>query len=269
MTFDEVDAMVSAITESPDRTSVTERAEREIEWCESVAEWKSRPGFESPHKFVRLWNRPSAVLYVSAPGTSSKPKRLIVCYAGVWRRMMVPAWVFLALFPAEPCYVLMMRPERARHAEGLPGITKDFASTIEWIRNLAKSLGVPIDVAIGSSGGALSAVFAGAILGARRRIAFGLPSLKSNGEDGAIPFNREYARKMDSGEGLTLVIGTDNAMDVAAGQDASTMFPAAEMIYVPNAGHNVIGPLAKRGELHELFFRVFGTSRRSWFSSSR
>lgn len=262
-TMDEVERIVALTTETP-RSVDSWRAARESEWRGNVDEWKKKPGFESPHHFVRLWNRPSASLYRSQSIGRSVPRCLIVCFTGGQQRMMVPTWIFLALLPPESTYVLFVRSDRAQFGKGLPGITLDFDSTVTWIATMAQSLGVRIDVVCGSSGGALPALIAGAMLGVPRRVLFGLPHL-SDPRDGLDALSENASpRHRDSGEGLVVVVGESEARDVAAATQVAENFPRARFIWVTDASHNVIEPLAQRGEFHTLFREVFRNRRWRW-----
>lgn len=265
ITVDEVDDVIAEMTTSFDSSPENELTEREREWCAQVEKWKSLPGFETPHHFVRLWNRPSASLYVSAQSTRKTPRRLMVCFTGGFRRMMMPTWMFLSLLPHEPVYVLMLRATRGNYNEGLPGISTDMTSTMTWVSHIAKKLRAKVDVVSGASAGANPALVTGAVLGARTRILFGLPHLRDSQVRAEYSTLSKHPNRRDVGRGLTLVVGADEGRDVATSVDASTVFPRVAVVTVPEAGHTVAYNLVERGEFHLRMRQLMGASRWRWF----
>jgi hypothetical protein len=228
---------------------------RETTWRDQFALWSTLRGFSYSHKFVRVWNRPSATLYKTTGFSMNTPKRLVVLFTGGLNRMMVPSWVFLAHLPRMPLYVLLVRGREPFYEEGLPGITEDFASTVDWIRQVAADGGMAIDTVMGCSAGALPALRAGYVLRANRRLVFGLPTLSRENLARFPITERENVVSdlgRDDGTGLTFFVGGLDARDVAVATEAGTLMPRAHVVTEPGAIHNVVEPLARRGELHRL-----------------
>lgn len=240
---------------------------REAEWRTQFAELSSVTGFSYSHDFVRVWNRPSATLFRSKGFSPRTPRRLVVLFTGGLNRMMVPSWVFLAHLPRRPAYVLMLRGGWEFYVAGLPGLSNDFSSTVEWIRDFAEAEGLTIDTVMGSSGGSLPASRAGHALGARRRLLFGLPRV-SDDEIARFPLTGDIGRSSepmrDRGRGLTLFAGGEHARDIETAAEARRRLPRAKVVVVNGADHNVVEPLARQGELHRLLKKHSGTRLNLW-----
>ena len=241
---------------------------RESEWRDQFTGWSTVKGFSYSHNFVRVWNRPSATLFRTTGFSAKTPRRLVVLFTGGMNRMMLPSWVFLAHLPQRPVYVLMLRGGWEFYVEGLRGLSKDFSSTVEWIRDLAMDMGLTIDTVMGSSAGSLPAYRAGHALGARRRLLFGLPRL-SDDEIARYPLinciGRASERVLDAGRGLTLFAGSEDARDLDSAAEARRRMPRARLEIVAGAGHNVVEPLARQGTFHQLLQKHSGT----WFRPGR
>jgi len=192
------------------------------------------------------------------------PRRLVVLFTGGMNRMMVPSWVFLAHLPRQPVYVLMLRGGWEFYLDGLRGLSNDFSSTVQWIRDFADDMGLTVDTVMGSSGGSLPAYRAGHALGARRRFLFALP-LISDDEIARYPLigniGRTSARAHDDGRGMTLFAGSEDARDLETAAEARRRMPRARLEIVAGAHHNVVEPLARQGTLHQLLQKHSG----SWF----
>jgi hypothetical protein len=243
--------------------SMTERADpqtnmwdsSETTWRDQFAVWSTLKGFSYSHEFVRVWNRPSATLYKTTGFNRKTPKKLVVLFTGGAHRMMLPSWIFLAHLPRMPLCVLLVRGREPFYEEGLPGITEDFPSTVDWIRQVAADRGLVVDTVMGCSAGALPALRAGYVLGANRRLVFGLPTLsRENLARFPITERKNVVSDLgrDDGTGLTLFVGGLDARDVAVAAEARTVMPRAHVVTEPGAIHTVVEPLARRGELHRL-----------------
>jgi len=235
---------------------------RETTWRDQFTQWSTVRGFSYSHKFVRVWNRPSATLYKTTGFKRKTPKNLVVLFTGGANRMMVPSWIFLGNFPRRPVYVLMVRSGWSFYVEGLRGLTDDFPTTVEWIRELADEMGLTVDTVMGSSGASLPALSAGHALGARRRLLFGLPQISADeiaryqcdDRDGA---TSRIAR--DEGRGVRLFAGSEDARDLETAAEACRRMPRAKVEIVVGARHNVVEPLARQGALHRLLQKHSGT----------
>ena len=228
---------------------------RESEWRAQFDEFSRAKGFSYAHNFVRVWNRTSATLFRTTGFDVKAPRRLLVLFTGGMNRMMVPSWVFLAHLPQRPVYVLMLRGGWEFYLDGLRGLSKDFSSTVQWVRDLADDMGLTVDTVMGSSGGSIPAYLAGHVLGARRRFLFALPVI-SDDEIARYPLTgnlkraSEHAR--DVGLGLTLFAGSENARDIETVAEARRRLPRARVEIVAGADHNVVEPLARHGRLNQL-----------------
>jgi hypothetical protein len=230
-------------------------AARESEWRNRFDEWSTVKGFSHRHKFVRVWNKPSATLYRTTGFSAAAPRRLVVLFTGGMNRMMVPSWIFLGHFPRRPAYVLMVRSGWTFYDNGLPGLTKDFPTTVDWIRGLADDMGLTVDTVMGSSAASYPALRAGFALGARRRLLFGLPQLTPEViKRYHLDTQREIStrRSVDRGRGLTLIAGGEDARDIETSTQARHEMPRLRVVIVDGSRHNVVEPLARGGKLHRL-----------------
>ncbi len=237
---------------------------READWRQQFTEWSTCKGFSHAHGFVRVWNRPSATLYRTTGFSGRAPTRLVVLFTGGVNRMMVPSWVFLAHLPRFPVYVLAVRSGWTFYREGLPGLTKDFSATVEWLRNCARENGLSIHAVMGSSGASLPALRAGHALGARRRVLFGLPHI-SDDDLAQYPLvdgdGTASNLEVDGGLGVTLIVGSEESRDIKTLAEARRRMPRAKAVVVAGAGHNVVAPLARDGKLYRLLRRGLGPWR--------
>jgi hypothetical protein len=234
---------------------------RESGWRKRFAKWSTDEGFSYAHRFVRVWNRPSATLYRTTGFKGAAPTRLVVLFTGRVERMMVPAWIFLAHLPRRPAYVLALRGGLTLYRQGLPGLTKDFPETVQWIRDRAADLGLTVHTVMGSSAGSLPSLRAGYALGARRRLVFGL-SRFSDAELAhySLADSDGYLSNLvgDEGRGLTLVAGSEEARDMETQVEALRRMPRAKAVIVDGAGHNVVVPLLEQRKLHRLLRKNSG-----------
>ena len=237
---------------------------READWRWQFAEWSTVTGFSHAHGFERVWNRPSATLYRTTGFSGKAPTRLVVLFTGGVNRMMVPAWIFLAHFPRQPFYVLAVRSGWTFYREGLPGLAKDFPTTVTWIRELAKDMGLAVDIVMGSSGASIPALRAGHALGARRRILFGLPRLSDEVLSDyplAVSGGPGSGVLHDDGRGLFLITGSEESRDLDAVAEARRTMPRVSAVIVSGAQHNVVEVLVRNGRLHRLLRTISG----GWF----
>lgn len=244
-------------------TSMAERANletnvwaaREADWMARFTEWSTAKGFSHRHKFVRVWNRPAATLYRTDGFGAKQPGRLVVLFTGGMNRMMAPSWIFLGHFPRRPAYVLMVRSGWTFYEEGLRGLTHDFPTTVDWIRQLANEMGLTIDTVMGSSAASYPALRAGYALGARRRLLFGLPRLSADEIDRYQLDARHTSLSRgarDTGRGLKLFAGSEDQRDIKTAIQVRREMPWSRVVIVDGAHHNVVELLASQGKLQRL-----------------
>lgn len=149
----------------------------------------------------------------------------------------------------------MVRSGWTFYDEGLPGLTDDFPTTVEWIRALADGMGLTVDTVMGSSAASYPALRAGFALGARRRLLFGLPRLTSEEIQryhlDARPTGL-FRGPRDKGRGLRLFAGSEDERDINTAIQVRREMPWSRMVIVDGARHNVVELLASQGKLQRL-----------------
>ena len=119
------------------------------------------------HEFHDGWN--ADVQFVRAPGGSST--RLLVCFSGAFGRMGMSITTFDRWLAHQPTHVLYLKDmSRAFYRDGVTSLGPGPESTVSFIRELTRLLGIEEVSVYGISMGGPAALDASLELGARRMV---------------------------------------------------------------------------------------------------
>jgi hypothetical protein len=239
------------VTSSP----IPEVVERQKNWLTSTTRMFDCATVDGVQSFRKYVLQENVVLYSEKKYKTKKT--LVVCFTGMARRMMVPLPVFLQLFDARYCDVLIVNyPKGIGYRWGIKGLGEDFVRSIVELGNRLPSEEYFRRVSIGVSGGGLPAVFCSMLLGFNAAISFGGGHPNDQRWRDALGFDgehlvRDVQKKSMNNPKISLVYGDQSEPDMLAAQALSKLVPS-RVIKVSGCGHNTFHPLLMSGKIGEL-----------------
>ncbi|CAH0252703.1 hypothetical protein [Roseomonas sp. CECT 9278] len=192
------------------------------------------------------------------------PRALVVAFAGVAKRMMLPLGPFLQGLPADRCDVLVLRdPDRLAFLAGLPGYAADLpalAARIATDLPMARYSGA---ACIGASSGGAAALAFGPLIGAG--VAVSLGGLHPRGmplRHAATPIDRYVFDALRAGTPkaatrLVCAHGEDFLRDCVRSRLLAMTVPGSEVLVVRGVAlHGVVAGLFQRNALARFLEEV-------------
>lgn len=267
MTPSEAYALVDHIFHAPTRTSAA--SDRPDLWSHAggwalALQDKLEAGPRNADRaMARYWRRRGALLFQRS---ASPARRLIVCFAGGARRLMMPVPVFLQHVCALDADVLILRGQRGSptYSNGIPGVSAGFPGVVRWLRDFALRRPVAEIACVGTSHGALPSIVAGMQLGATSVLAAGTFSTDAahlfEGTSACdlsdvVAVFRNYRLALPN---VHLVFGDASDRDAATATVIAGLIPGGSVTTVPGAQHGCLWPLVQRGEFTDLLDRTIG-----------
>lgn len=257
-------ALVQSASSAPvwrDRWS----AERQ-RWIAGLHHWFSCSGIAEPQAFRRRCIARGIVLYADGRIPVAE-KRLLVCFTGVARRLMIPMPVFLQHVDARSTDVLLLRyPKPEGYRSGMPGIAASFSELFSVLPDFFPSGAYRQRAALGVSGGAIPAVVLGILAGFDAAMAFGI----GHPEDtrwrevlsGSVSTTVSALRSRHAHTRIALVHGKDSESDRVAAETWATALPARIFAIGQQdakVGHACMHPFVMAGQLTSFLERELWT----------
>lgn len=219
-----------------------------------------------PVEFARRGISKGATRYTADAGSAGQ-KTLIIGLAGHWHRLMVPMpWFLDCLNPSLYDVIVLRDFSRLSFAAGIPGLGGDLLEALTNLKRQVDPGAYRNAIALGTSGGGVSAVLAAILLGLNRGISV-------SGED----FQRTTARLKSHGlsderytallasrqhpfPDLVLAFGGDSRADMEAAVALHQLIPS-RLEKVKHCGdHAVLAWHLRRGTLPAFLAKILGQS---------
>ncbi len=231
-------------------------AERQ-RWIMNLNHLFGQSGIAEPQSFSRHCVARGLVLYADKDIPASE-KRLLVCFTGIARRLMIPTPIFLQHIDANATDVLLLRyPKPDGYRSGMPAIADGFLDLFKKLPRFFPPGDYKQKAVLGVSGGAIPATLLGISAKLDAALAFGIGSpdderwrkvLKGGI---AATINHLLPGQIPSAR-VTLVHGRDSEQDRIAANTWAAALPA-RIIAIgqkdASVGHACVHPLVFAGQL--------------------
>jgi len=212
-------------------------------------------------EFVRRGMLRAVSRYSAATGLSSD-KTLLVCFAGVFHRLMMPTAAFLdCLDPARYEVVLLRDFTRTAFSKGIEPLGRDFFDMMRSLRVLLEADAYARTVALGVCSGALPALLAAIMLGFDHGISIAgvdFPEFATWLGDWGVDASRHEALLASRPEpfpDLVQVYSADTGKDAAAAAALQGRVPS-RLWAEGNCGPNVLASVLTTGRLRGFMSRL-------------
>ncbi len=225
-------------------------------WIAGLCQWSSCSGIAQPQTFRRCCRGRGIVLYADDRIPVAE-KRLLVCFTGVARRLMIPMPVFLQHVDARSTDVLLLRyPKPDGYRNGMPGIADSFSELFKVLPDFFPAGAYRQRAALGVSGGGIPAVVLGVLAGFDAAMAFGIghPDDERWREvlESSAATTLNGLRSRHIGTRIVLVHGKDSEPDFGAATAWAASLPARIFSVGQSdakVGHACMHPFVTAGQL--------------------
>ena len=210
--------------------------------------------------FHRVWRRNGVALFSAQGPATNDTRGLIICFTGTTRRMGMPVSLWLNNLPSRRHDVLVLEcPPNEFFVRGVQGLSDSLPATKDALVDLVRKNSYADVRIVATSGGTIPGLFVGLWLGVKGIALAGpvAPTVEYWPEflpEGDVLAHVAEALRAAPAEGMTtwLAYGVDDKADALFATRLAAIVPGADLIPVPNSGHNCFYELSQRGELAAL-----------------
>jgi hypothetical protein len=232
----------------------------ERRWVERLDAYMPRRPAARP-EFVRRGTLRAVSQYTAEAGSRSD-KTLLVCFAGVFHRLMLPTSAFLDCLDASRYDVVLLRDfTRTAFSKGIERLGRDFFETMGSLRTGLEPAAYARTVALGVCSGAMPAMLASILLGFDHGISIAgvdFPEFASWLAEWGVDARRHEAlldSRLNPLPDLLLVYSADTAKDAAAAKALQRRLPS-RLWAEPDCAVHVLPALLASGRLPSFMSRL-------------
>ena len=233
-------------------------------WIARLESYLTHKTDEAP-AFVRRGTLRAVTRYSAEVGAPAQ-KTLLLCFAGIFHRLMVPTPAFLdCLDPARYDVVFLRDYSKSGFGRGIAGLGEDFFAAMRRLPAVEDFARYRRTVALGTSSGALPALMAAILFRLHQGIAIGsmdFPEFASWLESLGIdpePYAALVASRPDPFPALTLVYCAGCDKDSKSATALHSRVPSTLWAATDCAGHTVLASKLMLGRLPAFLSRLLAS----------